>query len=72
MNIKQVGFLRTKMLEMMAKYIGADDLGYVVATIISEERATELEYTFTNGKLKDTYFLHIKLSKNSAVTGKEA
>lgn len=69
MEEKRVGFLRTKILKMMAKYIGTDDLGYVAATIISEERATELEYTFTNGKLKDTYIISIKLSKKSARTG---
>lgn len=71
MNVKQVSFLRTKILEMMAKYIGTGDLGYVVAVILSEKRATELEYTITNDKLKDTYFLHIKLSKKSAVKGRE-
>lgn len=63
MEVKCVGFLRTKILEMMAKYIGAGDLGYVVANIMSEKRAKEIEYEFTDGGLKDTYVISIKLRK---------
>lgn len=63
MEEKRVSFLRTKILEMMAKYIGIDDLSYVISRIISEERVTEVEYGITNSKLKDIYILSIKLSK---------
>ena len=64
--VKNVSFLRTRMLEFMAKYIGINDLGYVVANIIAEERVKELEYEFTGAKLKDTYVVSIKLSKEKS------
>lgn len=63
----KVGPLRTKILKMMAKYIGIDDLGYVIANVISEERAAEVEYEFEHlskdKEFKGTYILSIKLSK---------
>jgi hypothetical protein len=69
MECKNVGFLRTKVLEMMAKYIGIEDLAYVISNIISEERVTEVEYEITNSKLEDVYTLSIKLSKENKNNG---
>lgn len=66
MEHKDVGFLRTRILEIMAKYIGIEDLGYVVANIISKARAKEMEYKFTSTELKDTYVISIKLSKEDS------
>ena len=63
MEEKRFSFLRTKILEFMAKYIGIDDLGYVVAIIISGKRTKELKYEIINHNLKDTYAISIKLSK---------
>ncbi len=66
MEHKYVGFLRTRILEFMAKYIGIDDLGYVVANVISEVRVKEVEYEFTNPKMKSAYVISIKLSKENS------
>lgn len=63
MEEKLVSPLRTKILRLMAKYIGIDDLCYVISNIISEERVTKVEYEITNTKLKGTYLLSINLSK---------
>ncbi len=69
MKKKRVGFFRTTMLNLMAKYIGVDDIGYVVAQVISEVQATEIECIFPSINMKDTYVISIKLSKEGENNG---
>ena len=66
MECKKVGFLRARILEAMAKYIGVDDIGYVVANVISEARIREIECKITNANLDGTYILSIKLLKEKS------
>lgn len=65
----RVGFLRRTILDFMAKYIGIDDIGYVVAKVISEAQATEIECKFSSINMKDTYVISINLSKEDENNG---